>query len=124
MKKLTREEAIELHKKMWNWIADETERTGLLISKSDYFMLAGAQCRSIPAHTCYCCEYDRHRNSLNHNGRCKYCPLDWGSKCNLLMCIYKEKKGDNNGLYARWLRTQDIKERVKLARQIANLEVR
>lgn len=34
---LTREEAIANHRKMWNWIADETERWEDCATKSDYF---------------------------------------------------------------------------------------
>lgn len=37
MEKLTKQEAIKLHRHMWNWIADETERTGLFVIETDYF---------------------------------------------------------------------------------------
>ena len=37
MEELTREEAIRRHRLMWNWIADETEKIGEPIDKSDAF---------------------------------------------------------------------------------------
>ncbi|MFR2774759.1 MAG: hypothetical protein ACLTBR_02895 [Anaerostipes sp.] len=117
MEKLTREEAIELHRKMWNWIADETEKTGRFIQKDDYFLAT----HNIPAHFCYCCEYAIQQNNGEFIGRCKYCPLDWRNRLNEYMCQNNVTVRDHQGLYGRWTFEKDIQERSRLARQIANL---
>lgn len=125
MKKLTREEAIELHKKMWNWIADETERTGEFVGKSNYFEAMGIPYDDRPNYDCDCCEYAIQQNNGEEFAEyCKYCPLNWESESNGFMCLHKKFRGDCEGLFKRWLSTQDMKERAALARKIANLEVR
>lgn len=57
MDKLTKEEAIKKHREMWNWIADETERTNCCTSKFMYFESKNISSKEIPYHYCYCCEY-------------------------------------------------------------------
>lgn len=37
MEELAREETIRRHRLMWNWLADETEKTGETITKKDAF---------------------------------------------------------------------------------------
>lgn len=37
MEKLTREQAIEEHRKMWNWIADETLKQKRKVNENEYF---------------------------------------------------------------------------------------
>lgn len=122
---LTKVQAIKKHRHMWNWIADETERTGTIIVKDDYFIAMGiTYSYDIPAYDCYCCEYDKQQNGGEFVGRCKYCPLDWDSKCGRFMCCDKERVGDDKGLFARWKNALNIEESVKLARKIANLKVK
>ena len=40
MEKLTREDAIRLHREMWNWIADENEK-GNDVEKWDFLIKEG-----------------------------------------------------------------------------------
>ncbi|MFR2774804.1 MAG: hypothetical protein ACLTBR_03120 [Anaerostipes sp.] len=122
MKKLTREEAISLHRKMWNWIADEMEKMGKFINKYSYFK--AMKIPDCPDYLCYCCEYAIQQNNGELRSRCKHCPLDWESKYDLFMCSQIEELDDGEGLYERWEECENVKEGVKLARQIANLEER
>ena len=120
MKKLTKKEAIKRHRKMWNWIADETERTGKFCDKYDYFDVMKIPRGDCPRALCYCCEYAIQQNTGGFIGRCKYCPLDWDSESDEFMC-YDGKQFLEQGLFARWKMAVDIEERVDLAREIANL---
>ncbi|MFR2774827.1 MAG: hypothetical protein ACLTBR_03240 [Anaerostipes sp.] len=128
MEKLTREQAVSLHRKMWNWIADETERTRTIINKYEYFKAMGiTYSYDIPDYACYCCEYAIQQNNEEYENRCKCCPLDWGSDCDEYMCLDKKFMGYYDGLFERWnLATSiyDIEESIELAREIANLRER
>ena len=53
MEELTREEAIRRHRLMWNWLADETEKIGELITKKDAFKHFGWD-RSKVLASCWC----------------------------------------------------------------------
>lgn len=120
---LTKEQAIKFHRKMWNWIANETEGTGEFIDKDDYFEAMGISDENRPTSLCYCCEYAMQQNGGENEGHCKYCPLDWKSKCDEFMCLVGEQFLEQR-LFARWKMAVDIEERVDLARKIANLKMR
>lgn len=128
MEELTREEAIRRHRLMWNWIADETEKTGELITKKDAFKHFG-WARIEAVLSCWCCEWVYLKYN-KFDSPCSYCPLDWsnGEKkileadcCNIRTC-----DGDTgHGLYRQWLNVtsyeKDPTEASRLARIIANL---
>ena len=59
---MTREEAIANHRKMWRWIADETERRECAVKKTDYFDAMGIHEEDRPLSNCYCCEYINNHN--------------------------------------------------------------
>ncbi|MFR2774833.1 MAG: hypothetical protein ACLTBR_03270 [Anaerostipes sp.] len=124
MEKLTKQEAIKLHRHMWNWIADKTERTGEFIEKSDYFDAMKIPPEERPYSLCYCCEYGKQQSNGVFTGRCKYCPLDWKSKGDYYTCCRKGVRFDGKGLFRRWSSACNIEESIELARKIANLEVR
>ena len=55
--KLTKQKAIEEHRKMWNWIADQYEKgcvTDIHALKSEYMGETGLEGRLL--HNCFCCE--------------------------------------------------------------------
>jgi len=58
-KKLTKEQAIAEHRKMWRWIAKETKKQQRIIGKEEYLE------RYFPEdyiyNGCFCCEYGRQR---------------------------------------------------------------
>lgn len=104
---LTREQAIAGHRKMWNWIADETNRLKRKVEKSEYFNAMGID--DIPDNRCYCCEF-----VIRNQFRCKYdCIIDWGEGIGCVDSYYKE-----------WLCADDWKEAARIARIIANLPER
>jgi hypothetical protein len=80
---LTKQEAIENHRKMWNWIADELEKkresnagvVDTISIKMDYFLHNKISPNNIPSAYCYCCEYAKAKD-----GHCTdRCPIDWGT---------------------------------------------
>ena len=140
MEKLTREDAIRLHREMWNWIADENEE-GNNVEKWDFLIKEGfIKSRDpeafIPCtdyeidHDCFCCEYAKQKaeeDGEEYDYRCQYCPLKWGNenKDLLYMCCEYATENDDEGLYCLWA-DEDIlpSKKAEYARQIANLPER
>ena len=130
--KLTKKRAIEEHRKMWNWIAEQYENeTDILLELHDidrlkdyYIQLHLNELSDLKmAGNCFCCAYDR-----LYNGDCSHCPLNWGNNDWNVACM---RMGDEAGLFE----TIDIlthekssKETLefcgKIARKIANLSER
>ena len=100
---LTREQAVVNHRKMWNWIADETLKQKKRVEKKEYFNFFGIALEDTPKKFCYCCEFA--------DFICYRCPIDWSPKRD---CC-------DDGLFAKWLHCKDYKEASILARQIAEL---
>ena len=136
MEKLTREEAICRHRLMWNWIADETEKTGEPINKSDAFKHFGWDEYEVRS-SCWCCEwvYSKWKWNLDFDRvgyklSCSCCPLDWsnGEKeilkatCSNIMSNDGHMK---NGLYDQRVNVtfyeKDPIKASKITRIIANL---
>lgn len=101
---LTKEEAISEHRKMWNWIADETENHKRKVLKIEYFYENNI--KIIPLSHCYCCQYINDTSEHCNNN----CIIDWGESN---YCL--------NGDYKKWSDTCDWEEAARLARIIANL---
>lgn len=126
MKPLSKEQAIKEHRKMWNWIADETLKRQEIVTKEDYMkevFLKESPDNKIPSLYCFCCEYV---DQLNQKGfSCKFCPLIWDNDYpNSMFCSIL------GSIYLIWLdfcnshaNTYYIKAS-KLAREIANLPER
>ena len=116
MKPLTKKQAVEEHRKMWRWIAEETEKQEKVVGKEEYLNLYYPDIEL--EYACFCCEY-----ALQQGGFCIDCPIDWDSECDEYMCIDKTDFKDDN-LYALWNRAcgaENWKEAAKLAREIAEL---
>ena len=115
--KLTREEAISEHRKMWNWIADrieeEKEYQDIEDLKIEYCDREGFDDIE---NNCFCCEYT--------NCVCEFCPIEWESEAGDYMCLDQYKEKDCKGLYMLCFDELDWKEQAKLARKIANLPER
>lgn len=87
--KLTREQAIKEHRKMWNWLAEHPEKW-----KDDYFEIHHEQLGYI-YNDCFLCEY----NSQNSDYYCgEDCLCDWGEVND---CIGSSQKLGLYGLYCR-----------------------
>ena len=113
---LTREEAVSRHRKMWRWIAEETEKQKRVVLESDYFKAMGIEEEDIPDSNfpdsnSYCCEYA--------NKDCKLCPIRWDR--------VKDNCTDRNSPFLTWLGAvgYDLwKVAAKAARKIAELSER
>lgn len=131
----TKEKAIEEHRKMWNWIADQFE-SGV---KDTAFNLKAEYCRShfkgIDINNyCFCCEYAENVNikvTENNYEECKFCPLVWGTE-DELSDYYCENHWDSPFIKGLWTMVSetsnsasaDYKRAAKIAREIANLPKR
>jgi hypothetical protein len=125
MKKLTKEQAVAEHRKMWNWIADQLENG----STSTVGLLKEEYCKINKFNLledCFCCEYARMQ--IN-NSNCKSCPILWGSEDNTdrFYCEYGNNGEMNKGLW--WIAQiysfkHKYEEAAKIARQIADLPER
>ena len=105
---LTREEAIGLHRKMWRWIAEETEKQKRIVTRKEYFKSMEIEEENIPEFYCYCCEYCELAD-----GDCELCPILWdGEKTT---CFSD---------FVTWLSTTSWQEAAELARKIAELPER
>ena len=122
--KITKEQAIINHRKMWRWIADETENTGIIHDEIDYLIRFA---KGIPYRNSFCCQYANEQFITLSNSRCFYCSLDWGSDRTTMQCMDVYNYNDNKNIYGLWVESkykQDIQGCVELARQIAELPER
>lgn len=122
--KLTKEKALEHHRQLWNYIADESERTKKPVTKIQAFIHFGWNV--FTTSLCWCCEYC--------GAHCYMCPVEWpegdGCLCNSKSPYYKLTLAED--LYN--LYTNDspnpkkamkcLKDYIKNAREIANLPER
>jgi hypothetical protein len=111
---LTKQEAIENHRKMWKWIAGETLIRKYKVLKEEYFREHNIPVYEIPLNECYCCE---HAKLIKQPwiSQCEYCPIVWIKNISFYKCLYV------NSPYYLWADTRDYVRASKLARQIAEL---
>ena len=138
MEELTREEAIRRHRLMWNWIADEEEKTHKPVTKMDAFDHFGWDQNILSK--CWCCEYTheevfRRRELFGKKKMCEFCPLDWSQgneDAVKASCInyFDESMFSHMGLYEAWCLSSgfdngkfyfDQERFISLAKTIANL---
>lgn len=100
--------AIKNFRKMWNWIAYETEKRKRKVHKYQYF--TENKIIDIPRNQCYLCE-------MCHSV-CSECPVDWGEDKDILFCE------DFESPYDSWTDSYDWKDSARLARKIANLPLK
>lgn len=106
---MTIQECREQHKKLWMWIAKETERLQEFVFKEDYF-LAHPELPKPKKH-CYLCEYAL--QFPYYGDMCVNCPLN----------DTKEECANSTSAYRKWKsNTKSVEEAAKLAEQIANLK--
>lgn len=80
--KLTKEQAITEHRKMWRWIAEETEKRKYVLSKRTYLYVHFGTRLLDMVSDCFLCEYVYGKD--NHQEErvpiCdRDCPINWGS---------------------------------------------
>lgn len=70
---MSKKEAVAAHRKMWNWIADETLKRKCCVHKSEYFHFSGYK-GVIPFSNCFCCQYIR-EHKKSSIVLCAECPI-------------------------------------------------
>lgn len=106
---ITKEDAVILHRKMWEWIVNETLLQKIKITKDDFF--EAHPWLATPFQKCYCCQY-AYQNTPEGERLCNNCPLDWGE--------YNCMKG-RNSLYGKWFLNDNYLEALGLAFEIMHL---
>lgn len=112
---MTKQECIENHRKMWNWIADETEKQERIVDKGDYFNVMKIPYKSRPLFECYACDFCE--------ADCEKCPIQW----EMGKCYHGDSpfvKWGEAVMIARINPLKFYKEVAQYAREIANLPER
>lgn len=93
MKKLSKEEAIRLHREMWEWIAEQEALNDICINYSNRVDLKIEWLQDhgfVPdtiMNECFLCEYAYQQSNVDRRKLCRYCPLIWtGSQTEHYMC--------------------------------------
>lgn len=120
-RKLTKEEAIDLYRKLWRKIYAITS-SGIGIEfvdelKSDILLPYGYEL----INDCPLCEYACAKNNYDYATMCKFCPVDWGNGKNEFQC---ENHNGTRGLYGAFKEADSWQEQASLAKQIAELSER
>jgi hypothetical protein len=79
---LTKELAITLHRRVWNWIYSKSSNNKRIVNQTEYFDSHKIHGDYRPRHSCYACQY-AYEQQYAENMRypiCQYCPLDWGTQ--------------------------------------------
>lgn len=81
--KLSKEQTIAEHRKMWYWIAEQY-RNGNTRSVSELKMEYCKKHNLNPLCGCFCCDYN-HQKQIELEGeddyeKCQYCPVLWGTE--------------------------------------------
>lgn len=103
---MTKKEAVENHRKMWRWIAEETLKRQRKVFKDEYLSLVYEDI----INDCFCCEYV----SQFTDECCSICPITWpGGRCS-----------GYNGLYTKFTYAGTLEQRAELAHTISELPER
>lgn len=114
--KLTKEQAITEHRKMWNWIADQIEYLQTVVDIHDYKKEYCVNHKFYDVlNWCFLCDYT--------DVECDRCPLKWPSNLSF-PCEGRIGDSRNLGLWWKCKISEDWQEQAALARQIANLPER
>lgn len=125
---LTKQQTIEEHRKMWNWIAEQLEK-GIKKSVYDLKVEYCERNQLSLLYHCFCCDYALTTSDYVYCDMCKNCPVIWGTESDTkdFFCEYEIKKEDfyeDHGLWSKadeYSKKGKYKEAAELARQIANL---
>ena len=115
--KLTKKQAIKLHRRLWNWLAENPGKNKEQWPEWEFN--GGKVVRMIA--DCPACEYAHMKQGINFP--CDVCPIVWPG----FSCQHKKDNNIYNGLYQDWnCEDSDIysSKRKKLALKIANLPER
>lgn len=106
---LTKEEAIALHHKLWDWLAKNPKKEKYEWPEWERFERLNPQLHEY----CFAC--------MVTSDSCEKCVLMWpGRTCSYLT----EDEWSANGLFEQWAGCGNMEERANLAAQIRDLPVR
>lgn len=121
--KLTKEQTIKEHRKMWNWIAKQYKNginADVYDLKHEY--LENKFPNQHIKYNCFCCDYTYD----DYSKHCENCPLKWidsdgnlTNDCYHCGCLYYKIKKNSEKCYEN---KENIKKCLELAKKIANLE--
>lgn len=94
---LTKEQAVEEHRKMWRIIAAKTIMEQKIFKPEDY--LEEYYSGKIIYRNSFCCEYA----NLIMNENCDSCPVDWKSTADRYMCEDKDNNVVGEGFLDQWI---------------------
>lgn len=133
---MTKEQAIEKHRNMWRWIAEQYKMGSdddVITLKEKYLRMK----KETVYNRCYCCQYaqemllDKADSIFTAYGaRCEYCPIKWESRVDRFQCIDWRDEDDFKGLFSQacdyWGNISMVDEKyrkrlVELSTQIAEL---
>ena len=113
---VTKEECIQGHRDMWNWIADTSMQIRKRVYPYDYFKRQGIKNR--PSGNNFICEYNNNAFRSKRCKRCKDCIIQWedydGNKTKI--CV-----GSIYSMFFHQIGAYDYKKAAEIARRIANL---
>lgn len=138
--KLTKEEAIQEHRKMWNWIAEQyrkCEQGGCSHIRSIMQLKQEFVDKEFPGshiiNSCFCCLYASVDGSTKPDvvirGTCDCCPINWESEADYFKCMDLTNSEDGEGYFKRALDAFDrldvseggLDELIEISEKIANL---
>ena len=118
---LTKEQALYLHRKLWNTLADKILEWKRPVEKWEIFRLYGWDINTYA--NCWCCVYD---NMFSR--QCGHCPIDWGNFAGVCVWIgspYKKWRERMDIYRTKYIPSRyELEELSKYAREIANLPER
>ena len=130
---LAKEQAIQEHRKMWNWIADQYKNGCIKFIYEveqryidEYTKYSSNEIESLS----FCCEYT---NQNDEKDSCNMCPLAWDKITGYCACLQTSKLNEDGnfvGLYQKVVDETgdsieiDFDKVYKLCKQIANLPER
>lgn len=123
---MTKSEAIENHRKMWNWIADQYEdEHGIHLMTDEMknlYIKDNLGNNATVFNECFLCDY-AFKESCSMSSYCRYCPLEWPDKKEY-DGFFCETKSNNRANWVQCLNfsyKEQFKDAARIARAIANL---
>jgi hypothetical protein len=103
---------IENHKKLWDWIIEETNKRKKKVNKDDYFEKYSQHLKKVPKNKCFLCEYAEKNKRKENYHICDYC---LASYC---FCFSND---DHDELYELFTKATNWKKSIKLAEKIRDI---
>ena len=116
---MTKAETVISHRKMWNWIAEQTKKRRVIVKKVAYFDAMNIEYEQRPHCNCFCCQYEKEVRNFT-NKECQCCPILWGTESTneMLYCCKDDSAFAQWRIACKW---NDWWKAAKFAQQIAEL---